>query len=226
MYGFFITNKGEELLGKALTGEKVKITKACFGSGGNHNEPYNYEITELVSQFYEKELDPVTDLVTIDPARPNQIEIITELPANVSGTINEIGYKDEADNLILYGLVQEEVKKSENNDIFHYESYIDLEQNQVESIEFNITSTDYNELRTLIAGLQNQINNLSGGSDLEQRVQTLETFKDDITEQVQSLEDLPDRVTTIETSNEDLTQRVQTLEDTVGSAVERLNGAL
>lgn len=208
-YGFYITNKGEELLGKTLQGEKLKITKACFGSGGNHNEPFNYEIEELVEQFYEKDLNPETDLISVDPLLPNQIKIVTELPVTVSGTINEIGYKDESDNLILYGLIEEEVKSSDKKQIFRYENYLDLEQEEIENIEFSITSTEYDELRQLINGLQTQINNIAGGSDLEDRVQTLE-----------------DTMKTTTSSIESLDGRVQTLEDSVGSAVERLNGAL
>ena len=174
MYGFYITTKGEELIAKTLQGETIKITKACFGSGGNHEEPFNYDIEDLVEQFYEKELDPETDLISVDPLLPEQIKIVTVLPVNVSGTINEIGYKDENNNLILYGLIEEEVKSADKKQIFQYENYIKLQPQEVEKIDFSIITPDYEELRKQINNLQTQINNIHVGSDLEDRVQALE----------------------------------------------------
>lgn len=215
MYGFYVTNKGEELLAKTLQGEKITVTKACFGSGGNHNEPFNYNIEELVDQFYEKDLDPNTDLVIVNPLTPNQIEIITEIPVNVSGTINEIGYKDSSGNLILYGLVEEDIKTTDKKQIYQYENYIKFTQHEAENIEFSVSSTAYDELRLLINNLQNQINYLVGG-DIDSRISELEDTVGTMTSTISTLEE----------SNTDLISRVQSLEDSVGNAVERLNGAL
>lgn len=187
-YGFFITDKGRELLVEAgKTESKVEITKACFGSGGNPEINRNYGITELVSQFYEKNISPDTDSYEISSVDPTQLCIHTVVPNEITGTINEIGYKDDEDNLIFYGIVKERYKEAGSKAEayqFEYTNWLKLENVDVEKIEIITSSIEYdkfteaaNEVRQELKQVNNNVTNFvnetsSSLEDLELEIDT------------------------------------------------------
>lgn len=191
-YGFFITDTGRKLIDQAIPSEKkVEITKACFGSGGDPVPDREYGITELKNQFYEKNLSPDTDTYEVDPSDPYAIYIRTIVPEDVYGTINEVGYKDSEDNLIIYGIVQERVKEqSESGGGFkiQYDNWIKLENGDVDKIEIKVVSPEYEKVEQLLEKAEKEFNldnyitreDLNGVdlSELVQRVTTIETDLD------------------------------------------------
>lgn len=169
MIGFYITNKGRELLtNSTVTTDKVIISKACFGSGGDLISQPDKSITQLKNQIYEKPFDPDTDSYKVSGNDLSQLEIKTIVPSEVSGTINEIGYKDEKDNLIIYGVVQE-FNKEEGLEL-QYENWIKLENGDAEKIEVSINSPEMDTL-----------------NDLTRRVETLESLLDGLADTLEAL---------------------------------------
>ncbi len=153
-YGFYITDKGRELIDKAIPNEqKVEITKACFGSGGDHELDREYGITALKNQFYEKTLTPDTDTYQVDENDPYSLYIRTVVPDEVTGTINEVGYKDNDDNLIIYGVVQQRVKEqsvSGGGFKIQYDNWIKLENGDAEKIDVKVLSPEYERVDRLV----------------------------------------------------------------------------
>lgn len=153
-YGFYITDKGRELIDKAIPNEqKVEITKACFGSGGNPETDREYGITDLKNQFYEKTLTPDTDTYQVDENDPYSLYIRTVVPDDVTGTINEVGYKDSEDNLIIYGVVQQRVKEqsvSGGGFKIQYDNWIKLENGDVDKIDVKVLSPEYERVDRLV----------------------------------------------------------------------------
>lgn len=148
--GFYVTDKGRRLIDNAIATErKVVITKACFGDGGDAEAPTNYAIEDLVHTFYEKELDEKTDSYGVDPNDPTSLYIKSVLPSEVTGTINEVGYKDIDGNLIIYGLPRPRTKRGGlqgEGDLFVYQNWVRLENGDVDKIEINVLSPQYEEL--------------------------------------------------------------------------------
>lgn len=110
--GFYITNKGRDLITKAATDEsKVVISKLKVGDGAKKGDKQDRTLTQLKNQVYEKDFDPELDRYFIDEGKPNVVEITCTLP-NEAGDfiINEAGYFDENDNMILYGVLEETPK--------------------------------------------------------------------------------------------------------------------
>lgn len=153
-YGFFITDKGRELIDKAIpTESKVEIVKACFGSGGDPESPEDFSRTELNSQFYEKPLSPETDSYRVDENDPYSLFIASEVPGDVTGVFNEIGYKDSEDNLIIYGVVQERVKTpgvQGGLNKLRYENWIKLENGDTATIDIHIKTPEYEKVEELV----------------------------------------------------------------------------
>lgn len=222
-YGFYLTDKGKELIAASLDGgEKVTISKACFGSGGDPSaEEFDGSITDLEEQFYEKELDPQTDSVKPLESNLSQLEIITEVPPSVEGTISEIGYKDQNDNLILYGLIQRQVKESAANVSFLYDNFIYFENGENEQIEFLLLSPEYTRVEELVQETNTLVEQVRSDFDIEAYQKRLDDFEDQLAALSggSGLSDLTNRLEALE-------QRVSTLETTVGSNVERLEAIL
>lgn len=169
MIGFYITNKGRELLtNSTVTTDKVIISKACFGSGGNLISQPDKGITQLKNQIYEKPFDPDTDSYKVSGSDLSQLEIKTIVPSEVTGTINEVGYKDESDNLIIYGVVQD-FEKEDGIEV-EYDNWIKLEAGDSEKIEINIATPDMEAI-----------------NDLTRRVETLEGLLDGLADTLEAL---------------------------------------
>lgn len=176
-YGFFITDTGRQLIDKAITeNTKVDITTACFGSGGSPDTEPNYAITELVNSFYEKQMNPDTDDYRVDENDPYSIYIQSELPNEVTGTVNEIGYKDSQGNLVIYGIVRERVKEVGTKGgkiLLQYRNWIKLENGDLDSIEIKIKSAEYEKVEQLVNETRTEF------------TQTLERTKQELTEKLE-----------------------------------------
>lgn len=220
-YGFYLTDKGAEMIATNLDKQKVVITKACFGSGGDPSLPeFNYAITDLESQFYEKKLDLETDTVELVEGTTNQVLLHTVVPDTVSGTISEIGYKDDEDNLILYGLIQKQVKEAAEGVTFVYENYIYFENEENENIEFNIITPEYEQAQRLIENAENSMNSTIENAQTE--------FESSITE-IQQVLEVARQELDIDSYLAQLAEfekRIQVMEETLGDSIERLDSAL
>lgn len=210
-YGFYLTDKGKELIAASLDGgEKVTISKACFGSGGDPSaEEFDGSITDLEEQFYEKELDPQTDSVKPLESNLSQLEIITEVPPSVEGTISEIGYKDQNDNLILYGLIQRQVKEAAANVSFLYDNFVYFENEENRQIEFYLATPEYERVEQLINETKSSFE-----SSITEIQSILETAKQEL-----DIQAYLDKIAEFE-------QRVKAMEDTLGDSITRLDTAL
>lgn len=163
-YGFYITNRGRELLtSSTATTDKVTITKACFGDGGDLVSQPELGITELKNQIYEKTFEPGIDSYKVSDSDLSQLEIKTILPEEVTGTINEIGYRDDKGNLIIYGTVKELTK--EQGVEIQYENWIKLETGDAEKIEINIISPEIEEISGLINDLTQRVGAIENDLD-------------------------------------------------------------
>lgn len=161
--GFYITEKGRNLIAQAAADEtKVVITKLKVGDGATIHDAPNPELTDLKNTVFEKDFDPDYDRYFIDKNTPNVIRIQCTLPNDVGDfDINEAGYYDENDNLILYGVMQNTPKhagapatlwtvKFEN--IITFRNATDLEH-----IEFKIELGNLAELEQAIEDVQRQL---------------------------------------------------------------------
>lgn len=231
-YGFYLTDKGAEMIATNLDKERVVITKACFGSGGDPNLPeFNYAITDLESQFYEKELSLETDTVELVEGTSNQVLIHTVVPDDVSGTISEIGYKDNDDNLILYGLIQKQVKEATEGVTFVYENYVYFENEENQNIEFNIITPEYEKAQELIENAENDLNGIVSGAE-ENLNGIVNGAEDEFNLSILEIQQI------LETARQDLDidsylaqlaefeKRIQAMEATLGDSIERLDSAL
>lgn len=162
--GFFVTNKGIELIKQAVIEEKkVEINKAQFGDGGNIEAEFNYDITALTSKQYEKSFDPLTDSYETSPTDPKALMIKVVVPAEVACTINEVGFLDKEDNLIIYGYVRERVKESGIK--FQYESWVKFDNVDESAVEIVIVSPEYEKVEELVESTK---------ADFDERIQRIE----------------------------------------------------
>lgn len=199
--GFYVTDKGKEAVAKAIAEDtKVKISKVALGSGGDQNAPWNYGIESLVSQFYEKNFDPETDTYEVDRDDPTQVMICSVIPNEVSGTINEIGYKDDKDNLIIYGVIRERTKVAgEGAEInrMQFNSWIKFESEEIENIQINVLSAEYQLLDDKVTAAVGKVEKMEGTvsqleegqNTLEPRVEALETEINGVTASINALAD-------------------------------------
>lgn len=169
--GFYVTNKGLEAVNRAVAeGKKVLVNKAKFGSGGSVNFPQDLNLTDLRHPEYEKRLDPITDSYVVSESDPTLIMIRTIVPEEVECVINEIGYFDDNDNLIIYGLVQEEEK---NQGIrYQYDNWIKFKNVENTAIEIYITSPDVERVEKLVQATKEDFDNRL--ADTENRLTTLQ----------------------------------------------------
>ena len=179
-YGFYITDKGRELLTASTNSEsKVEITKACFGSGGSPETEKDYSITELKNQFYEKTFEPEIDSYKLSSVDPTELCIETIVPSEVSGTINEIGYKDSSDNLIIYGVVREREKLAGSDSEGYqlkYENWIKVANADIDKIEIKVQSPEVGKLTDQISQVESTVSDLeSTVSGFEGSISSLES---------------------------------------------------
>lgn len=147
--GFYVTDKGIELINTAVKEEKkVEINKAQFGDGGDLNGAREYGITELKSKQYEKNFDPLTDTYSVSPTDPKALLIKVVIPAEVSCTINEIGFFDTENNLIVYGNVRERQKEAGIK--FQYENWVKFDNVDESAVEIKIVSPEFEKVETLV----------------------------------------------------------------------------
>lgn len=146
---FFVTNKGVELITQAIANEtKVDIKKVQFGSGGDSASEPNYDIQSLGHMEYSKDLDPITDTYEILDTVPKSLYLKTIVPAEVECTINEIGYFDTQENLIIYGIVRE--LKKERGLKHEYDNYVKFENIDTAGVEIVIISPEYEKVEQLV----------------------------------------------------------------------------
>ena len=146
---FFVTNKGVELITQAVANEtKVEIKKVQFGSGGDSSGEKNYDIQSLGHMEYTKDLDPITDTYEILDTVPKSLYLKTIVPAEVECTINEIGYFDTQENLIIYGIVRELNK--EKGLKHQYDNYVKFENIDTAGVEIVIISPEYEKVEQLV----------------------------------------------------------------------------
>lgn len=189
--GFYVTDKGKEAIAEAIAQDtKVKISKVAIGSGGNYEEPWNYGIESLVNQFYEKPFDPETDTYEVDRDDPTQVMIASKIPNEVSGTINEIGYKDDQDNLIIYGVIRERTKVAGTEgeiERMQFNNWIKFESEEVANIQINVLSPEYQLLDDKVTQAIGKVENMQ--TDLEPRIEKLETELEGVTASINSIAD-------------------------------------
>lgn len=152
--GFFVTDKGRAKIAAAtVRDQKVSISKMAIGSGGDPNVDWDYSIESLKQEFYRKPFDSTTDKYMVNPDDPTEIMISAIVPNEVSGTINEIGYLDDENDLIVYGIVREKVKiKGERgaDERIQYENWIKFDIDEIDNVVINILQGDYRELAAKI----------------------------------------------------------------------------
>lgn len=163
--GFYVTNKGIELINNAVATEsKVEINKAKFGSGGDAVGAWNYDITDVVSQVYEKTLDPENDSYKISDTDPKALMISVTVPPEQTGTINEVGFFDTNDNLIVYGIVRE-LNKPEGVK-YQYDCWVKFDNVDSANVEIKIISSEYEKVEKLVEDTR---------KDFEEKIQKVET---------------------------------------------------
>lgn len=163
--GFYVTNKGIELINQAVTaGTKVDIKKVKYGSGGDSVSPWNYDIQSLGHEEYSKDLDPITDSYKVSESDPKTFIITTIVPNETECTINEIGFFDSQDNLIVYGIVREDHKRAGVK--FQYETYVKFENVDETAVEITIVSPEYEKVEQLVETTK---------AELEQLIQRAES---------------------------------------------------
>ena len=146
--GFYVTNKGIEIINAAIPDEnKVVINKAKFGSGGTSGD-WNYDISAMVSEQYSKNLDPETDSYKISDTDPKALFIRVVVPPEISCTINEVGFFDESDNLIIYGIVREQTKAQGVK--YQYDCWVKFDNVDTASVEIKIISSEYEKVEKLV----------------------------------------------------------------------------
>lgn len=159
--GFYVTDIGRQKIAEAVVkDQKVSISKMAIGSGGDPNVDWDYGITDLKQKFYTKSFDSTTDSYMVNPDDPTEIMISAIVPNEVVGTINEIGYLDDEDNLIIYGVVREKYKfKGEKgaDERILYENWIKFDIDEVDNVVINILQGDYRKLAELLAGYQDDL---------------------------------------------------------------------
>lgn len=163
--GFFVTNKGIELINSAVATEsKVEINKAKFGSGGDAVGAWNYDITDVVSQVYEKTLDPENDSYKISDTDPKALMISVTVPPEQTGTINEVGFFDTSDNLIVYGIVRE-LNKPEGVK-YQYDCWVKFDNIDSSNVEIKIISSEFEKVEQLVADTK---------QEFDEKIQKIET---------------------------------------------------
>lgn len=147
--GFFVTNKGIELINSAVPSEnKVEINKAKFGSGGDSSAEWNYSITEMVAEEYSKNLDPETDKYKISDTDPKALFLSVVVPPEESCLINEVGFFDSNDNLIIYGLVREQQKVAGVK--YQYDCWVKFDNVDTANVEIKIISSEFEKVEKLV----------------------------------------------------------------------------
>lgn len=134
--GFYVTDLGRNKLLEASNeiNKKVNIVKVKIGDAGNQDiEDFDYSITSLVNSVYEKTFDE-NDFYKIDEERPNQVMICCYIPkeVNIDTDINEIGFYDEEDDLIVYGLVQPTPKR--DNYAIEFDNWIEFNNKDIDNV--------------------------------------------------------------------------------------------
>lgn len=187
MIGFYITNKGRELLtSSTTTTDKLTITKVCFGSGGDSVSQPNLDITELNNQIYEKDFNPAKDTYSVDLTDLSQICIKTYLDGDITGTINEVGYKDSSDNLIIYGVIKD-VEKPQDQEIL-FENWIKFENSDIDKIEIKLQSPETQQIYEQLSSIKSTISEFETTiPDYESRISNLETLLDGLQEALERL---------------------------------------
>ena len=163
--GFYITNRGIELINSAVPSEsKVEIIKARFGSGGDAVSTWNYDITDVVTQVYEKRLDPETDSYKVSDTDPKSLMISVTVPPEETCTINEVGFFDEADNLIVYGIVRQLEKPAGVK--YQYDCWIRFDNVDTANVEIKIVSSEFEKVEKLVEDTK---------AEFERKIQHIET---------------------------------------------------
>lgn len=161
--GFYITETGRNLLTQAAADEsKVVISKIKVGDGATTQDEPNPSLTALKNEVYEKEFDPDYDRYFIDDQAPNILEITCGLTNDVGDfMINEVGFCDVNDNIILYGVIDPTPKHKGEGGLawtMDFTSFIEFEsQTDLDLIGFTIELGNIAELEQDIRDVQRQL---------------------------------------------------------------------
>lgn len=164
--GFYITDIGRNLITQAASDEtKVVISRIKVGDGAKSSDEPDKSLTALKREVYSKDFDPDYDRYFINRDTPNVVRIQCVLPNDVGDfNLNEVGYFDENDNLIIYGVVEDTPKHVGSkaalwtmkfSNVLTFRSATDLEH-----IEFNIELGNLAELEQTIEDVQRQLNEM------------------------------------------------------------------
>lgn len=182
--GFYVTNKGLTEITKAIESDtKVEIKKARFGSGATLGDEWDYDITSLKNSRYEKDLDPLTDTYDVNPDDPKSLKINVIVPVGQALTINEIGFFDRNDNLILYGIVRERIKS--DVDEFEYRCLVKFDNTDESKVEIVIKSPEFEKVEELVENSKQEFeqNKTQFESEIDEKIkqvsQTLEQAESD-----------------------------------------------
>lgn len=180
MLGFYVTDSGRDKIANAVqSGTRVAITKCALGDSGDKTGEIDYAKTALTNQVYSKTLDN-TDSYTV---KGNKVLVKVTVPDSAGElTFNEVGFLDDTDTLIIYGVTGTVHKLPGGDDspqVVELENYIQLDQKQLDHVE--IASGDFGEtidnLSELVENLNGRVSTLEGGEEtnLAKRVSALET---------------------------------------------------
>lgn len=162
--GFYVTNKGIELINAVIPNDgKVEINKAKFGSGGTEGA-WNYDISAMVSEEYSKNLDPETDKYKISDTDPKALFLSVVVPAEVSCRINEVGFFDNNDNLIIYGIVRDQTKVQGVK--YQYDCWVKFDNVDSANVEIKIISSEYEKVEKLVQDTK---------QEFDQKIESLES---------------------------------------------------
>ena len=198
-YGFYITQRGLEKITQASnTDSKVVINQYLVGDGGDLEGEANPAITGLNNELYRKSL---TDLDSFEISG-SKILIKTVLPDDVPAmTFNEAGYLDTDDELIIYGTFRPITKNASNPEapqIIEHDNYVEFTANQIDSVTISTGNQAYDSLVERITAVEND---KASKTDLETLKQTINNdISNNLTQVSNSVSDLEKRVQTLETT--------------------------
>lgn len=151
-YGYFITDVGAiKIRQAAYSGEKVDIAKIKVGDGADPNLIWDFTVSELGNEIYEKDLDDRTDYYTTDPNDPKQLFISFTIPNNLEfEEINEVAFCDSEGAIIIYGFnapVRKEKGEIASQVLLQFDNYIRFENQELDYITINVLENGLHMLR-------------------------------------------------------------------------------
>ena len=196
MYGFYITQKGTEKIATAIElGDRVDINTCAVGDGGDVEAERDYNITALKNETYRKTLDN-GDNYSLAPDNEDVIMITTIIPDDAGElTINEVGYFDIEDDLIIYGVTKDKVHKNAGEGgqqyVVELVNFVEITNNQIEGLYVDLGAESIklingrlDELEPKVESLEESINEYHPA--LDERVSVLETDLEGMAEFLES----------------------------------------